>query len=441
MKDDYPDFPMSRCQLTHWPEIIGPPKPNDNISLVLRTERRANIGDVAATLRRISLRHSLLRSTMERAHPRPVNHFQANYEYPIATSAIDAPFDNEGGIVAASFAQLVRQMLVEPFDMMATPPLRSCLVRFSDGSTALVVVMNHILGDGWSLDLLTSDFNVEYDNVLNRRPFDPRPASYARVTEFEDRLVASPDTPGILDWWNKRLSLAGDAVVTAEPPNGRPRPRNNVTYVTESLADWSPRRHLRITLKLHTTPFLLALAALVFGRGKDRWDCLDVIDLPKERATVFADVVGPLFSIYPVCIEIPRATSIERYIADAAEAVEGARRHGLPWGVLHELLFDRFGVRRLGDATINGSSTASPMAMGEWERVRAPLQLADENMVNWAYHSYPRAGENGVQMGLEFDPAKLAPGDAEELFSRMRWFLRNAATLAEGGPTPARGRP
>ncbi|WP_407051567.1 amino acid adenylation domain-containing protein [Methyloraptor flagellatus] len=111
-----------------------------------------------------------------------------------------------------------REIVAEPFDLAAGPLMRATLIRLDAAEALFVLVIHHIVTDGWSMDLIGAELPELY-----RAALEDRPAALERPTStFADaiRADAAPD-PAHLDHW--RTELAG-APPESTFPTEFPRP-------------------------------------------------------------------------------------------------------------------------------------------------------------------------------------------------------------------------
>ncbi|WP_017585751.1 non-ribosomal peptide synthetase [Nocardiopsis ganjiahuensis] len=126
-------------------------------------------------------------------------------------------------------AELAARRYAEPFDLERGPLVRADLFRVDDARHVLLVVLHHIVTDGWSLGVLQGELDHVYTEAL-RSPgqgaaelaatLDPLPFQYADYAAWQRDRLSGERYEASLDHWRDRL--AG-----AEPlkmPLDRPRP-------------------------------------------------------------------------------------------------------------------------------------------------------------------------------------------------------------------------
>ncbi|WP_212986930.1 non-ribosomal peptide synthase/polyketide synthase [Actinoplanes auranticolor] len=109
-----------------------------------------------------------------------------------------------------------------PFDLARGPLLRAVLVRAGADEHVLLLVLHHIVTDGWSTGVLMADLAELYAAAVTTRPADlPQlPVQYADFAAWQRDRLTGPVLDEQLGYW--RETLAG--VPTLELPYDRPRP-------------------------------------------------------------------------------------------------------------------------------------------------------------------------------------------------------------------------
>ena len=123
----------------------------------------------------------------------------------------DARADEE----AARIAEL-------PFDLTADPLLRVALIRLHDETHLLVVVMHHIVSDGWSLKILVDEFAAHYRARANGQEprLPPLPIQYADYAVWQRHWLEAGEKERQLGYWKAHL---GSAQPVLQLPTDHPR--------------------------------------------------------------------------------------------------------------------------------------------------------------------------------------------------------------------------
>ncbi len=139
-----------------------------------------------ACLNEIVRRHEVLRTTFHIARGRPVQRVAPALE--LALPVVDLHAESEDGRQARR-KQVFAAEARRPFDLTAGPLLRATLLILSDTACSLLVVMDHIVSDGWSLGLLFQELAALYDASLRGAP-SPLPALAMQYGEHAERQRA-----------------------------------------------------------------------------------------------------------------------------------------------------------------------------------------------------------------------------------------------------------
>lgn len=130
-------------------------------------------------------------------------------------------------------ADWLRDHAERPFDLAAAPLWRTALLRTGDKDAALLIVVHHIVIDGWGLDVLLRDLGALYTAALRvpapRLPSDdeaglePLALSYPDVGRWQQRHLSGPRLEELRSFWRRTLD---GAPLTAPLPTDRPRPEH-----------------------------------------------------------------------------------------------------------------------------------------------------------------------------------------------------------------------
>src|SRR5258708_5078356 len=117
----------------------------------------------------------------------------------------------------------VRALMEQPFDLASDRLLRSMLLRLGAEDHVLVLVMHHIVSDGWSMGVLIREIASLYAAFVEGQgsPLPELPIQYADYALWQPRFVAGAVLERQLAYWKERLSGAPAAL---DLPTDRPRP-------------------------------------------------------------------------------------------------------------------------------------------------------------------------------------------------------------------------
>ena len=167
---------------------------------------RGAVSDVVA-------RHEVLRTRFPAAGGRPV---------PVVSDAGEVPWAVQDADGAAALA-LAQEAVQQPFDLAAGPLLRVRLVRSGADELLLVVVVHHIVFDGWSSGVFTGELAHFYRARAAGRPGDlsELAVQYGDFAVWQREWLDSGVLEDQASYWRERLAGAPPVL---ELPADRPRP-------------------------------------------------------------------------------------------------------------------------------------------------------------------------------------------------------------------------
>ncbi|MFR9674188.1 amino acid adenylation domain-containing protein [Streptomyces sp. TR02-1] len=182
---------------------------------------------------------------------------------------------------AAGSDAVVVDLVSRPFDVTRDLPFRASLLRRGAEDHLLVLVMHHIVSDGWSLGPLTRDLAAAYAarRAGGEPEWTPLPVQYADYTLWQRELLGDPDDPGSaggrqLAHWRSALRGLPEELAL---PTDRPRPAtagHGAGLVPFELDAEVHRALVAVAREQGATLFMVAHAALAalltrLGAGTD----------------------------------------------------------------------------------------------------------------------------------------------------------------------------
>ncbi|MBL1098511.1 non-ribosomal peptide synthetase [Streptomyces coffeae] len=256
--------PLSHAQAGLWflSRLEGP-SATYNVPLVMRFDGPVDADALRAALADVTARHEALRTVFPDHDGSPYQ-WILPADHPAARPElrVHGPADEEQA--AAVRLAAVRHA----FDLGAEPPLRADLLRTVDGCV-LVLVVHHIVADGWSLGPLARDLVAGYEaRSAGRAPdWEPLPVQYADYALWQRALLGDEQDPASpaghqLAFWRRTLAGLPEEL---DLPFDRARPGQpaNSGDTVELRIDPALHRSVADLSRAHRcTPFMVFQAAL-----------------------------------------------------------------------------------------------------------------------------------------------------------------------------------
>ncbi|HYG61470.1 MAG TPA: amino acid adenylation domain-containing protein, partial [Thermoanaerobaculia bacterium] len=254
--------PLSFSQQRLWfLDQLEPGSPTYNLRVLLRLAGPLHREALARSFQEVVRRHEVLRTAFQVADGVPVQAVLPWLE--LALPAIDLTSlperEREGESLRQALALADRS-----FDLAAPPLVRLALLDLGAGVHHLLVVMHHIVSDGWSTGVLVREVGALYNAFMADAPspLAELPIQYGDFAVWQRGWLAGGVKEQHLGYWRERLAGVSAGL---DLPTDRPRPavqsfrgathRFEVgTGLTEALTALARREGM--------TPFMVLAAGL-----------------------------------------------------------------------------------------------------------------------------------------------------------------------------------
>ncbi|BDH12380.1 hypothetical protein HOK021_35590 [Streptomyces hygroscopicus] len=213
--------PLSFAQRRLWflHQLEGP-SPTYNMPFALRLSGELDVGALSAALNDVVARHETLRTVFPEAGGVPSQRVLAPDEAVVELAAHQ--------VTEAGLSEALGAAAAYRFDLPCEPPLRADLFALAADQHALLLVLHHIAGDGWSNVPFARDLSAAYTaRCSGRAPhWAPLPVQYADYALWQHDLLGSEDDPDSLisaqvAHWTRTLDGLPEQL---DLPTDRPRP-------------------------------------------------------------------------------------------------------------------------------------------------------------------------------------------------------------------------
>ncbi|MEN3329445.1 MAG: hypothetical protein V7638_4252 [Acidobacteriota bacterium] len=254
-------FAVSFAQQRLWfLSQLEPDNPSYNVPQILRLKGELNVGALEQSINAIIARHESLRTTFKEVDGEPVQIVADVHEIKLGFIDLKSLPESEREDEAR---RLAVGEVRRPFDLSRDDLLRAVLVRIDDDEHWLLLTMHHIVSDGWSLGIFTSELTNIYEALATNQEYSlsELPIQYADFAEWQREWLQGEVLDEHIDYWLK--SLAG-APAMLKLPTDHPRPAQqsfNGASVSVKLSQQLSQSLVELSQRQGATLFMTTLAA------------------------------------------------------------------------------------------------------------------------------------------------------------------------------------
>jgi acyl carrier protein len=254
-------LPLSFAQQRLWfLDQLEPGNTSYNIPVAVRLKGELDVASLERTLSEIVRRHEVLRTRFVNGANEPRQEILAPASMTVTLTDFSAL--NELAREAA-VREAVRAESQLPFDLANGPLLRVKLLRLNEAEHVALLVMHHIVSDGWSMDVLIREVRLLYAAYSKgeESPLPELPIQYSDFAIWQRSCLHGEALERQLTYWRKQLG--GDLSVLALPTD-HPRelvPSNRGSRLEFLLSPEVSNELKQLSRREGATLFMTMLAA------------------------------------------------------------------------------------------------------------------------------------------------------------------------------------
>ena len=214
-------LPLSFAQKRFWfLDQFQPGAASYNAPLALTLTGRLDVALLSRVFSALIARHEPLRTTFGHRDGVPEQIIAPAEPIVLAVEDFTALAPDDAG---SAIEQRIRGEATTVFDLESGPLIRVRLLKRGSDEHVLLLTLHHILYDGWSMPILTSDLLRLYDAFAADRPspLENLPIQYADYCHWEQEQLTGPVLDQQLGYWRRYLADASDLL---QLPTDRKRP-------------------------------------------------------------------------------------------------------------------------------------------------------------------------------------------------------------------------
>ncbi len=199
-------IPLSFAQQRLWfLDRLDPGNPIYNISLAARFAGPLDRGALERSTAEIVRRHESLRTTFTIENGAPVQAIVPPGEWKLTVVDLDDLPEAERETEAV---RLAAEWAMRPFALDKEPPFRAALIRLDEETHVFLLIVHHIISDGWSMGIIHRELSVLYNVFLDGE--EPRlenlPIQYADYSVWQRTWLQGEALDHHLSYWRRQLA-------------------------------------------------------------------------------------------------------------------------------------------------------------------------------------------------------------------------------------------
>jgi amino acid adenylation domain-containing protein len=341
-------YPLSNGQQRQW--FLWNLQPDSgayHVDGALNLTGALDVDALRASFDAIVARHGSLRTTFRVAADGNASQYvspDVRYDFRVF-DVVDQADGTHGADAAALWA---RSFAKAPFDLTTGPLLRVGLARLAADRHLLVVVMHHIVSDGWSVGVLLREFVDGYRARMSRASAAPDtddthalPIQYADYAIWQRYWLEAGEHDRQLAYWRERL--AGPQPVLTLPADHPRAAQGRYHLATERIVlPASLAGTLRqVAREQGATPFMLLLAAFqaLLHRYTGEGDLRIGVPIANRNRLETESLIGFFVNTQVLRTELDGQTTLAALLEQVkARALEAQAHQDLPFDVLLDAL-------------------------------------------------------------------------------------------------------
>jgi amino acid adenylation domain-containing protein len=301
--------------------------------------------------------------------------------------------------------RLATQEAQRPFDLSKDPLLRVKLLRLDESDYVLLLILHHIVSDGWSMGVLIREIAILYTAISSEQPaqLPSLPIQYADFAHWQREWLQGELLAGQLAYW--RQQLHGISVLNL--PTDRPRPAVQ-TYQGATQLLQLPKSLSKaleaLSQREGTTLFMTLLAAfqVLLYRYTQQEDITVGSPIANRNRSEIEGLIGFFVNSLVLRTDLSGNPTFRELLSRVREVALGAYAHqDLPFEKLVEELHPERNLNQNPLFQVVFALQNAPMEALELPGLTlSPLQFVDTGTTRFdlEFHLWERMQNNGMEV-------------------------------------------
>lgn len=322
--------PLSFAQRRLWfIDRLEPGSHAYNVPTAIQLQGSLNLDALQQSLDQIAFRHESLRTTICFADGNLSQVVAPDQQVKLALLDLrDMPVSTR----QAQARKAVDDEAMRPFDLERGPLWRSVLLRLDQDENILLVVMHHIISDGWSLAVFYNELDLLYQAFSAGKPaskLPPLAIQYADYAIWQQQVMQGKTLEQETQYWKEKLLGA---------PSSIELPLDHARDITPSS---KPRQHsiifpdaltgsiLALSRNSGVTPFMTLITglAITLHRWSNQSDLVIGTVVAGRNRREVENLIGCFMNFVPIRSKIAEEMTGREFLEQVKATILDAHAH------------------------------------------------------------------------------------------------------------------
>ncbi|MCU7493270.1 MAG: amino acid adenylation domain-containing protein [Ignavibacteria bacterium] len=334
-------FPASYAQQRLWfLDQFEPGSPYYNIPSAMRIKGKFDIPVFKKVLGEIVRRHEALRTNFLSLEGKPVQVISKSVDVPFLVLDLKKMPEEEKEL---EIKRILKEKARCSFDLLKDPLLKVTVLELGPVDHVVIVVMHHIISDGWSMGLFVQEISTLY-NAFSLGIPSPMPEltiQYADFSMWQKEFMQGERLEKELSYWRHRLEGSSQVL---RLPTDRPRPSvwtNNGATLSRTIPQSALDGLMELCRKEKVTLFMTLMASfqILLHKYSSQHDISVGTPIANRTRRELEGIIGLFINTIVIRTEIDEAVSFRDYLKKVRTVtLEGYENQDLPFEFLVEKL-------------------------------------------------------------------------------------------------------
>lgn len=321
-RDDPSQYPLSFAQERLWfIQEFDRQSAAYNIPLAIRISGALDLGKLERCFNKIIERHEVLRASFKNINGKPVQEILPIHSHPVPVHDLNSLPVHVREKKARKIAQ---ELSTTPFDLSKGPLFRFVLIKIQEHEHILVLVLHHIISDGWSTRILVQELSTLYQ--VDEDEWDVRlpemPITYSDYAAWQRAKFENDDYKVQLSFWKETLG-------TERSPLALPYdfPKTNTTSHKGSVerffipAKWTTKiKQLSKNMGVSTFSILLSSYYVFLHRYCNQKEIIVGTPVANRNQIETESLIGCVSNTIPLKMYVDSSLTVENFIQKVSRA-------------------------------------------------------------------------------------------------------------------------